>query len=175
MLKVALINSSHQKKNYSSLVLKVVKDELEKNDIEVVDVRLSEFNLPFPGDEIVADNSQKMRDLLISVDAFILGTPEYNGSFPAKLKLMVENGGFPSVFKGKPLGLVGFASGILGATKSLEQQRTLFSHLGAFVLPRVVSLPQIEKKFDKEGNCVDKQTENDIRLSVKNMVEFLNR
>jgi FMN reductase len=173
MLKVALINSSHQKKNYTGFVLKIVKNELEKNDFDVIDIKLKEFSLPFPGDEIENDNSKEMRDLLSSADAVIVGCPEYNGSFTAKLKLMVENSGFPSVLKGKPLGLIGIASGVLGATKSLEQQRTMFSHIGCLVLPRVVSLPLIENKFDEHGNCTDLKTEKDIRLAVKNVVNYL--
>jgi len=172
MPKIALINSSHQKRNYTGFVLKIVKDELEKNEFEIIDLKLKEYNLPFPGDVIESDNSQEMRDLLKSADAFIVGCPEYNGSFTAKLKLMVENAGFPSLLKGKPIGLVGLASGILGATKSLEQQRTLFSHIGCFVLPRVVSIPQVEDKFDQDGNCIDEKTEKDIRMAAVNLVNF---
>ena len=173
MPKVALINSSVQKRNYTGFVLSIVQDELSNYDISVVDVRLKEFNLPFPGENIENDNSKKMRELLKSADAYIVGCPEYNGSFTAKLKLMVENCGFPSVLKGKPLGLVGIASGVLGATKSLEQQRTLFSHVGSIVLPRVVSIPNIESKFDDDGKCKSDKTESDIRLAAKNMNEFL--
>ena len=87
-------------------------------------------------------------------------------ALPLNLKLMVENAGFPSVLKGKPIGLIGLASGVLGATKSLEQQRTLFSHIGSFVLPRVVSISQIEKRFDENGNCINEKTENDIRMAA---------
>ena len=75
--------------------------------------------------------------------------------------------------KGKPVGLVGLASGILGATKSLEQLRTVFSHIGGFVLPRVVSIAEVEKQFDEEGNCISAKTEKDIRLAAVNMASHL--
>lgn len=170
---VALINSSTQRKNYTGFTLKIAKEELEKNNLSVIEINLKDFNLPFPGEEIAKDDSKKMQALLKSADAFIVGCPEYNGSFTAKLKLMVENAGFPSVLKGKPLGLIGLASGVLGATKSLEQQRTLFSHIGSFVLPRVVSLSQIEKRYDDDGNCTHEKTEKDIRMAAQNMIDFL--
>ena len=173
MAKVALINSSVQKKNYTGFALNVVKDELELNDIKVIEVKLKDYNLPFPGEEIGNDNSKEMREILKSADAYIIGCPEYNGSFTAKLKLMVENSGFPSVLKDKPIGLVGVASGVLGATKSLEQQRTLFSHIGSFVLPRVVSISQVESRFDDEGNCVHDKTKKDIKLAAQNIINFL--
>ncbi|MCW8850791.1 MAG: NAD(P)H-dependent oxidoreductase [Melioribacteraceae bacterium] len=170
---VALINSSTQRKNYTGFTLNIVKEELEQNNVSVIEVNLKNFSLPFPGEEIIKDDSKEMQDLLKRADSYIIGCPEYNGSFTAKLKLMVENAGFPSVLKGKPIGLVGLASGILGATKSLEQQRTLFSHIGGFVLPRVVSLSQIEKRFDDDGNCINEKTEKDLRMAAQNMISFL--
>ena len=173
MVNVALINSSVQKKNYTGFTLNIIKNEFELNDLSVIEVNLKDYKLPFPGEDNEYDDSETMQELLKGADAYIIGCPEYNGSFTAKLKLMVENAGFPSLFKGKPIGLVGLASGVLGATKSLEQQRTLFSHIGGFVLPRVVSISQVEKRFDENGNCIHEKTEKDIRLAAQNMVSFL--
>jgi len=173
MTTIALINSSVQKKNYTGFALNIVKDEFLKQNLSVVDIRLKEFTMPFPGEEIEKDNTDELRELLKSADSYIIGCPEYNGSFTAKLKLMIENSGFPSILKGKPIGLIGLASGVLGATKSLEQLRTVCSHIGGFVLPRVVSIAQIETKFDDKGKCIDAKTEKDIRLAAQNMVSFL--
>ncbi len=155
-MKIAVINGSVQPKNYTGYTLKIIKDELKKNsNIEVIEINLKEFNLPFPGEAIDNDDSPKLQSLLKSCDAFILGTPEYNGTFTAKLKLMIETSGYPSPMKGKPIGLIGVASGVLGAVKSLEHLRSVTAHIGAFTLPRVVSIAEIEKKFDDEGNCID--------------------
>ena len=173
MATIALINSSVQKRNYTGFVLNIVKKELLEQNSNIVEINLKRFYLPFPGEEIENDNSDELRKLLKSADAYIVGSPEYNGSFTAKLKLMIENSGFPSMMKGKPVGLVGLASGILGATKSLEQLRTVFSHIGGFVLPRVVSIAEVEKKFDDEGNCISEKMEKDIKLAVINLINFL--
>jgi NAD(P)H-dependent FMN reductase len=173
MIKIALINGSVQKKNYTEFSLNIVKNELLNQNFEVIDIKLKDFSLPFPGEEIENDNSEELRNLLKTADAYIIGCPEYNGSFTAKLKLMIENSGFPSMLKGKPIGLLGIASGILGATKSLEQMRTVFSHIGGFVLPRVVSIAEIEKKFDSEGNCINDQAEIDIKMAAINLSNFL--
>ena len=173
MVTIALINSSVQKKNYTGFSLNIVKDELLKKNLSVVEIKLKDFTLPFPGEEIDNDNSNHLKEQLKLADAYIIGCPEYNGSFTAKLKLMIENSGFPSELKGKPIGLIGLASGILGATKSLEQLRTVCSHIGGFVLPRVVSIAQIEKQFDDNGNCINEKTEKDIRLAAQNMASYL--
>jgi len=173
MTKIALINSSVQQKNYTGFILKIIENELIKKNFSVINIRLKRFNLPFPGGEIDNDNSSEMRDLLNSANAYIIACPEYNGSFTAKLKLMIENSGYPSALKGKPVGLVGLASGVLGATKSLEQLRTVCSHLGCYVLPRVVSVAQVEKQFDDFGNCINATIRNDIQLAATNMISYL--
>jgi NAD(P)H-dependent FMN reductase len=173
MATIALINGSVQKKNYTGFILRIVKDELEKNGLDVIDIRLEKYNMPFPGDEIENDNSKELREKLSSADAFIIGSPEYNGGYTAKLKLMIENSGYPSAMKGKPVGLVGLASGILGATKSLEQLRIVCSHIGSIVLPRVTSISEVEKRFDDEGNCIDEGTEKEIKASAKNLTKFI--
>jgi FMN reductase len=172
-MKIAVINGSVREKNYTGFALRIVKDELKQNNIEVIDIDLREYNLPFPGLTIENDNSQKLRDTLAPADAFILGTPEYNGSYTAALKNMIDNMGYPNAMKGKPIALLGVASGILGATKSLEHLRSVCSHIGGLVLPRVVSIPEIEKYFDEDGNCKDEKTDKELRKVAINLVEFL--
>jgi len=174
MLKIAVINSSVQRKNYTGFALSIIKDEINNNeDFSVVEINLKEFNLPFPGEKIENDDSPKLQKLLKSCDAFILGTPEYNGTFTAKLKLMIENSGYPSPMKDKPVSLIGVASGILGAVKSLEHLRSVTGHLGAFTLPRVVSIAEIENKFDDNGVCLDESTDKEIRIIPQNLMKFL--
>jgi len=111
--------------------------------------------------------------LLESCDAFILGTPEYNGTFTAKLKLMIENSGYPLPMKGKPVSLIGVASGVLGAVKSLEHLRSVTAHIGSFTLPRVVSVAEVEKKFDDNGNCLDEVTDKEVRIIPQNLMKYL--
>jgi len=172
-MKIALINGSVQKKNYTGFTLNIVREEIENLGFEVLDIKLKDFTLPFPGEKIENDNSSVMREKLASADAFIIGSPEYNGGFTARLKLMIENSGYPSTLKGKPVGMVGVASGVLGATKSLEQLRTVLSHIGSIVLPRAASISKIEKRFDDNGKCIHDGTDKEIRKSAKNLVEFL--
>jgi len=62
MLKIAVVNGSVQKKNYTGFTLNIVKDELNKRDgFSVVEINLIEFNLPFPGEKIENDDSPKLK------------------------------------------------------------------------------------------------------------------
>lgn len=176
MIKIAVINGSVQERNYTGFALRIIKKEIENNEnYSIVEINLKDFNLPFPGEKIENDDSPKLQELLRSADAYILGTPEYNGTFTAKLKLMIENSGYPAPMKGKPISLIGVASGILGAIKSLEHLRSVCSHIGGFILPRVVSVAEVDKKFDETGNCIEPDTDSEIKIIVTNFIKFFNQ
>ncbi len=61
---IALINSSVQRKNYTGFTLSIVKEELKKNNLSVIEINLKDFSLPFPGEEKVKDDSKKMQELI---------------------------------------------------------------------------------------------------------------
>lgn len=172
-MKIALINGSAQNRNYIAFCINCIIKVLEKNqEVSIIKIDLKHFNLPFPGDKIENDDAPKLRKLLKSADSYIIGTPEYNGSFTAKLKLMFENASYPSEMKDKPISLFGIASGSIGAIKSLEHLRSVCSHIGSFVLPRVVSIANIEDKFDENGKCADINLTKDLHNLAKKHVEF---
>lgn len=174
-MKIAVVNGSAQNRNYISFCINCIVKVLEKNiDVSIVKIDLKDFSLPFPGEKIEKDDSVKLRKLLKSADSYIIGTPEYNGSFSAKLKLMFENASYPSEMKDKPISLFGIASGSIGAIKSLEHLRSVCSHIGSFVLPRVVSIANIEEKFDENGKCIDINVTRDLHNLAKKHVEFCN-
>lgn len=114
-----------------------------------------------------------MQESVKGASGLILATPEYHGSFSSMLKLMIENLGFPSAMAGKPVSLLGVASGRIGAIKSLEQLRGVCSHVGAIVLPGPVSVAGVNRVFDEEGNCLDESTEKKVRGVATGLMDFL--
>ena len=88
-------------------------------------------------------------------------------------KLVIENLGFPSVLAGKPVALVGVAAGRIGAIKSLEQLRSVCSHVGALVLPGAVSVAGVRAAFDDEGNCTDEAVEEALRGIAGSLLEYV--
>jgi FMN reductase len=89
------------------------------------------------------------------------------------MKLFIENLGFPSMLAGKPVALLGVAGGQIGAIKSLEQLRSVCSHVGALVLPGSVSVPNVRSVFDEEGNCLDERIEKRIRNVATSLMNYI--
>lgn len=173
-IKITVINGSVRKGNFTEKALNAAVRELNlMENIELFYVDPVEYNLNFPGVENEYDDSEKLKELASVSDGLLLGSPEYNGTYSAALKLIIENLGYPSLMDGKPVALVGVASGKIGAIKSLEHLRSVCSHNGAYVLPFPVSISRVQDKFDEKGNLIDKGIENLINSLVKNLVQFI--
>lgn len=173
-IKILIITGSVRENNYSTMVAKLIADELSKFETvenEIIDPR--ELRLPFPGQKLENNSVDFLQGKVKEATAVVLVTPEYNGTYSSILKLIIENLGFPSVMAGKPVTLVGLASGSIGAIKSLEHLRSTSAHVGAIVLPKVASIPTVEKCFEKNGNCTNEKVERRIRLAAKNLIQFI--
>jgi NAD(P)H-dependent FMN reductase len=158
--------------NFTGKALSLVNDELAKQGAAVETFDPAGMSLGFPG-ELVTEDAKRMQESIKGASGLVVSTPEYHGCFSSMLKLMIENMGFPSAMVGKPVALLGVASGRIGAIKSLEQLRGVCSHVGAIVLPGPVSVAGVNGLFDDQGNCLDESTEKMVRGVASNVMDFL--
>ena len=172
MRTIVCVSGTSRPDNYTSRALAVVTSELERQgaSARVFDAR--DLSLNFPGLPETSDAGQ-LRAAVESAAGIVLATPEYHGGFSAMTKLIVENLGFPSLLKGKPMALIGVAAGRIGAIKSLEQLRGVCSHTGALVLPGAVSVAGVRAAFDQEGKCTDAGVEESLRGIAGALLEFI--
>lgn len=173
-IQIVTICGSTRPGNYTSKALALVLDEFAKNDrLEVTAIDLREINLPFPGQPAKDSSPEKLREAVTRATGVVLATPEYHGSFSSVMKLAIENLGFPSVLAGKPVALLGVAAGVIGAIKSLEHLRSVCSHVGAIVLPSLVSVPRVQQVFDEQGRCSDPNIEKLVRGVATNLLHYI--
>lgn len=173
--KIVIILGSLTPKGYTEKAASLVADELSTSgNIDVEIILPANYNLAFPGERANKESIEELQGKVKDASGVILATPEYHGTFSALLKLTIENLGYPSALAGKPVGLLGVASGDIGAVKSLEHLRSVCSHIGALVLPGPVSIAGVDRFFDDDGNCTDKTIEKRIRALAVNMLQFIN-
>jgi NAD(P)H-dependent FMN reductase len=171
-IRIVTILGTRRPGNFTGKALNLVNDELRHEGVAVKSFDPAEMSLSFPGQGSTED-AKKMQESVMGASGLVLATPEYHGSFSSMLKLMIENLGFPSAMAGKPVSLLGVASGRIGAIKSLEQLRGVCSHVGAIVLPGPVSVAGVNRVFDEEGNCLDESTEKKVRGVATGLMDFL--
>ncbi len=171
-IQIASILGTSRPGNYTSKALELVNDELSKAGAAVTAIDPATIELSFPG-QPETEGARELQHAVESATGVVIATPEYHGSFASALKLIIENLGFPSKLSGKPIALLGVASGRIGAIKSLEQLRSVCSHVGGIVLPGPVSVAGVHHVFDEQGNCLDASVEKQIRGVATHLLHYL--
>ncbi|CAM5644100.1 NADPH-dependent FMN reductase [Streptomyces aurantiogriseus] len=111
-------------------------------DLDVVD--LADLDLPLvmpgwggtPSPEAVSALAE-VTPRLAAADAFVVVTPEYNHSFPAALKNVID--WHHGEWQAKPVGFVSYG-GLAGGVRAVEQLRLVFAELHATTVRDSVSL-----------------------------------
>ncbi|NYI03385.1 NADPH-dependent FMN reductase [Allostreptomyces psammosilenae] len=85
---------------------------------------------------------------LAEADAFVVVTPEYNHSFPAPLKNVID--WHFTQWQAKPVGFVSYG-GMAGGLRAVEQLRLVFAELHAVTVRDTVSFHNAWNEFDGDG------------------------
>lgn len=89
---------------------------------------------------------------MFSADAFILVSPEYNGSYTPAMKILFDH--FPKQSH-KAFGIVTASTGMMGGIRASQQMQLLIHALFGIGSPYMLITPQVDKKFDSTGNLID--------------------
>ncbi|MCL6286970.1 NADPH-dependent FMN reductase [Streptomyces fimicarius] len=121
---------------------------------ELIDV--AEADLPTaitfsPGPEEAA-RLAAVSERLAAADAFVVVTPEYNHSFPAPLKSLID--WHSAEWQAKPVAFVSYG-GISGGLRAVEQLRQVFAELHTVTVRDTVSFHNAGVLFDDEGRHLD--------------------
>ncbi|MFG2542254.1 NADPH-dependent FMN reductase [Streptomyces sp. NPDC048594] len=154
-LRVTLLVGSNRHGRFGPVVADWLLDHLRAHDDlipEVVDV--AEADLPTtlaPTPEATAALAG-VTPKLAGADAFVVLTPEYNHSFPAGLKNVID--WHFTEWRAKPVGLVSYG-GLAGGLRAAEHLRQVFAELHAVTVRDTVSFHNAGASFDDEGALRD--------------------
>lgn len=100
--------------------------------------------------------AEALRRRLSESDAFIVASPEYNGSMPGVLKNLIDwaSRHRPQPFDGKHGLLLSASPSLVGGNRGLWALRVPLEHLGARVYPDMFSLAQAHQTL-VEGDLAD--------------------
>jgi NAD(P)H-dependent FMN reductase len=87
----------------------------------------------------------------IHAEKFVLVFPEYNGSFPGILKLMIDGLDPRLCFDGKKAGLFGVSTGRAGNLRGMDHLSGVMHYLKVAVMPRLTAVPHADQHMDSAG------------------------
>lgn len=132
--------------------------DLKDHDFPIFHERLK--FLKDPAQEVV-DFAERIR----KADGVIIVTPEYNGSFPASLKNVVDL--LTEDWRKKPIALSTISSGGFGGSQTLVSLLFVLWKIRAWVVPGPMQVPTIKDNFQEDG------TPNDAEAWARRTKAFL--
>lgn len=153
-LKVLVFAASTRAESLNRRLATLAARTAERYGATVELASMRDFDVPlYDGDVETASGippgAQALRGRLLANDAFILSSPEYNGSMPGTIKNLID---WTSRFRPQPFdtrhGLLLSASPSLsGGNRGLWALRMPLEHLGARIFPDMFSLSMAHKAF----------------------------
>ncbi|NRA44571.1 MAG: NAD(P)H-dependent oxidoreductase [Oligoflexales bacterium] len=174
-LRIVVICGSVRSGSMTKRAMKVIVEELKASgsDVDVIDP--TGYKVPALGEPFSKELRSDLETRIKQADGVIMCTPEYNGCFSYVLMAVIENLGYPSALAGKPIALLGVASGAIGAVKALEHLKGVCSHLGSLVLPGSISIAEVHNQFNDKDELIDAKVDKQIRSVPRELLTYLKR
>jgi chromate reductase, NAD(P)H dehydrogenase (quinone) len=120
-----------------------------------------------------------LKAAIAGADGVVFGVPEYNYSIPGGLKNALDWVSRPpqhSPMRGKPIGIVGAATGMSGTIRAQThlRQMLLFSDSPCLSQPEVL-IPRAHERFDAQGHLTDLSTRTLLERFGAAMIAFIER
>ena len=172
-MKIEIISGSPRVNSVTRRVALNLKKWLDNNTDHVTGIiDMKDWNLPpvqsvFVSVDRTPDEFKALAERIFNADAFILATPEYNGSYSPAMKNLLDH--FPKQHH-KPFGIVTASPGAFGGIRASQQLLQLIPSLFGIASPYLLIVPGVDKKFDETGTLIDQNFEKSIHNFIS---EFL--
>jgi len=171
-MQIEIITGSPRKNSVTyrvALHLQATLREHTDHMVGIIDVR--EWNLPllqnvFSSVEETPETYKPLAKRMFAANAFILVTPEYNGSYAPALQNLLDH--FPKQAR-KAFGIVTASVGAMGGMRASQQMLLLVPGLFGIASPHMLIIPHVDKKFDATGSLLD----NGFKPAVDNFIKEL--
>ena len=151
-LKVLVFGASLRADSLNRKLAALAARVAEQNGATVDHASMRDFDVPsYDGDVEkeggIPNGAAEFKRRLDDCDAFIVSSPEYNGSMPGLFKNLIDwtSRYRPQPFDGKQGLLMSASPSMAGGNRGLWALRMPFEHLGARVYPDMFSLAQAHK------------------------------
>lgn len=164
-MKIEIISGSPRPNSLSNRValhLERIFKERSSHEIGLIDLRdheLKPVQTVFTSADQAPQEHKALAERMFAADAFIIVTPEYNGSYSPAMQNLFDH--FPKQHR-KPFGIVTASPGALGGIRAAMQLQQFIHALFGIGSPYMLVTPQVDKKFDEQGNLLDPAFEKSI-------------
>ncbi len=167
MSKILAFSGSAREGSYNQKLVAIAAQGAREAGAEVTLISLADFPMPLFDEDLesaegLPENALRFKELLLSHDALLIASPEYNSAFSPLLKNAFDWASRVSepdepplhVYQGKMAGIMSASPGALGGLRGLVFLRMLLENMGMMVLPGQRSIGSIHKAVDEQGKLM---------------------
>lgn len=177
-LHILVFSASLRNDSLNTNLARIAASVIKKNGGIVDFASMREFDCPSMDQDLEINNfhpkgAEELRNRILTNDAFVISSPEYNGSMPGFLKNTID---WVSRFRPQPFNerhalLMSASPSMGGGNHGLWSLRMPLEKLGTNVFSAMFSLASAHKAFTPEGTLAD---ETLARRFEENLIAFMN-
>jgi NAD(P)H-dependent FMN reductase len=165
---ITIISGSNRDDNNTKKVAFEYQRFLAQKHITANVFSLDEINSTLRNDSFI----QSENEVLVPTEKFIIIMPEYNGSYPGILKLMMDNTDIKKVWWYKKVLLTGVSTGRAGNLRGMEHLTGVLLHMRMQVHYNRLPISVVDKLMDDQDHFTDPATLNAINIQLDEFLKF---
>jgi NAD(P)H-dependent FMN reductase len=181
MTKLLVFAGSTRQHSYNRRLAQVAAGMAREAGADVTLLELSDFDIPLYNADLEAQGTPadviRLKEILWQHPAWIICSPEYNGSYTALLKNTIDWASSPvkghpewqdgtRSFRGKVVGMLSASPGALGGLRSQSHLGPLLTNLECWLAPKAFALGSAGSAFDESGALVQQAHRDRVRAVV---------
>ncbi|PWS30572.1 NADPH-dependent FMN reductase [Pedobacter paludis] len=172
---VTIIAATNRPNSNTLKVAKYYQQQLKLKGVEAGLFSLEHLPIDVLNTDMYGKRSvefQRIQDLINETTKFLFVMPEYNGSYPGVLKVLIDACNFPDSFYDKKAALVGVSSGKYGNIRGVDHFTGVCHYVHLNVLPLRLHIPNIKSELDANGNLIQPDTIKFTNEQIEKFIKF---
>jgi chromate reductase, NAD(P)H dehydrogenase (quinone) len=163
-----IISGTNRQGSNTKKIAKAYQHILQQKGIDAGLLALDEVDIT----EKNGSFDKMQQAFLIPTQKFIIIMPEYNGSYPGILKLLIDSSDIKNAWWNKKVLLTGVATGRAGNLRGMEHLTGSLLHIKMTVHHNRLPISMVDKLMDEAGNLTDTGTIKAIEQQVDDFIAF---
>ena len=180
-MKLLVFAGSTRQQSFNRRLARVAANLGQEMGAEVTLLELGEFDIPMYNADLEAQGTPtdvlRLKAIMDAHPAWIIASPEYNGSYTALLKNTIDWASSPVAghpvwsnadrpLAGKVVGILSASNGRLGGLRSQSHLAPLLINAQCWLAPRSYAVSGAANAFDAQGALVHAQDSSGVRAVV---------
>ena len=184
-MKILMFAGSTRKESYNRKLAQAAAEIARQQGAQATVLELSDFDIPLYNADLEAGGTPpdviRLKQALHEHSAWLICSPEYNGSYPALLKNAIDWASSPVKgdaqwsdgvlpFRNKVVGMASASPGGLGGLRAQSHLAALLLNLECWVAPRSHAVSHAAEVFDAQGHLLRTQNQQGMEALVQQVL-----